>query len=461
MREIPVIAIFDIGKTNKKLFLFDKDYTIVHEQSVKFSEIQDEDGDPCEDLQQLRLFIYDSLREISRKKEFNIKAVNFSAYGASLVYIDEHGESLTPLYNYLKPYPEDLSQKFYDTYGGKEKISMETCSPVLGSLNSGMQLYRLKYEKNHIFKKMNYALHLPQYLSYTFTGIPISDMTSIGCHTNLWNFKKKDYDEWVYKEGISEKLPPIIGSDKTQHAAFPGGGYLVGTGIHDSSAAMIPYLLSFPDPFVLISTGTWCISLNPFNNSPLTSEEITKDCLSYLSYVGKPVKASRLFSGSEHEEQVKRIAEYYNQSHEKYSTMEFDLKIFHKIKDKKDNLPTVTKHGLKESPFAKRYLADYTTDKEAYHQLIYDLVKQQVISTELILDGTVKKIYVDGGFSKNSLFMNILAILFPEKEVYAASLSQASAIGAALAIHYQWNKVAMPKNIIKLKPYSTIKSIVV
>ncbi|MBA4166370.1 MAG: carbohydrate kinase, partial [Chitinophagaceae bacterium] len=47
---IPVIAIFDVGKTNKKVFLFDEGYKIVYEHTDKFPETKDEDGDLCEDL---------------------------------------------------------------------------------------------------------------------------------------------------------------------------------------------------------------------------------------------------------------------------------------------------------------------------------------------------------------------------------------------------------------------------
>ncbi|RYE01350.1 MAG: carbohydrate kinase, partial [Sphingobacteriaceae bacterium] len=113
----PVVAIFDVGKTNKKLFLFDENYRIVFEKSAQFKETVDEDGDPCENLESLRLSVFDSLREVFRLKEFEIKAINFSTYGASFVYVDENGEPLTPLYNYLKPYPEPLKEQFYQTYG--------------------------------------------------------------------------------------------------------------------------------------------------------------------------------------------------------------------------------------------------------------------------------------------------------------------------------------------------------
>ena len=78
-------------------------------------------------------------------------------------------------------------------------------------------------------------------------------------------------------------------------------------------------------PFVLISTGTWNISMNPFNKTPLTVEELKNDCLCYLQYLGEPVKASRLHSGLEYERQVKRIADNFNQDIVKYRDITFNL----------------------------------------------------------------------------------------------------------------------------------------
>ena len=47
------ILIFDIGKTNKKAFVFNESYDILWEKSVLLEETADEDGDPCEDLPKL------------------------------------------------------------------------------------------------------------------------------------------------------------------------------------------------------------------------------------------------------------------------------------------------------------------------------------------------------------------------------------------------------------------------
>lgn len=450
-----VIAIFDVGKTNKKLLLFDEQYKVVFERMAKFSEIEDEDGFPCENLDSLRSSVFDSLNEVTRNKEFSITAVNFSAYGASFVHLDDHGDAVAPLYNYLKPFDEKILEQFYSTYGGKESFSQRTASPVLGNLNSGMQLYRLKYEKPELFAQIRHALHLPQYLAYLVSGKMYSDLTSIGCHTNLWDFTQNEYHEWVMHEQIADRLAPITSSATIIPSQFAGQALKAGVGLHDSSAALIPYLVNFKEPFLLISTGTWCITLNPFNYTVLTQGELQRDCLCYLQYNGKPVKASRLFAGHEHDEQAKRIAAHFQLDAAFYRSRHFNDEMVNALQ-KKNMQETVS---LQECAFRKREMAQFNSAEEAYHQLMIDIVAQQTLSAQLVLDGRqTKRIFVDGGFSRNEIYMNLLAAAFPLMEVYATSMAQASALGAALAIHEAWNERHIPSDIIELKYYSAIRS---
>jgi sugar (pentulose or hexulose) kinase len=443
----PVIAVIDVGKTNKKLFLFNEDYAIVHEQSARFTETTDEDGDACENLDSLRQSVFDSLRSVAQEKDFEVKALNFSGYGASFVYVDEAGKELTPLYNYLKAYPESLQKKFYETYGGVDEFSSRTASPVLGSLNSGMQIYRIRHERPALFDKIKYALHLPQYLSFLVTGKAYSDITSIGSHTNLWDFEKRKYHDWVKKENINAILAPIAKYDEVTPVEYAGNKILTGIGLHDSSAALIPYLMNFHEPFILISSGTWCISLNPFNHQPLTIDELKKDCLCYLDYKGNPVKASRLFAGHFHDEQVKRIADHFNIPAARFRNISFNPEL-------------AAKFLVDQKGFANKDLTTYANSEEAYHAFMTDLVAQQYASTQLSLSNTpVKRIFVDGGFSKNEVFMNLLAARFPELEVFAASIHQSTALGAALALHKAWNKKPVASNLITLQFYDHMKVI--
>jgi L-fuculokinase len=192
---------------------------------------------------------------------------------------------------------------------------------------------------------------------------------------------------------------------------------------------LIPYLATFKrEKFVLISTGTWCITLNPFNHTPLTDEELQYDCLAYMQYTGKPVKASRLFAGNAHEQAIKQMAQLFEKPSDYYKTVTFASQL---IENQNDN-----------------------SYEAAYHQLIMDLVNQQIASTKLVLeDDSVTKLFVDGGFGKNEIYMKLLAKAFPKMEVYASSVAQATALGAALAIHEDWNTKGISQNLIELKRY--------
>lgn len=462
MNKTPVIAIFDVGKTNKKLFLFDEHYRIVFEKSARFTETLDEEGFPCDNIDSLRLSVFESLNEVLKADEFDIRAINFSTYGASLVYVNAQGKPVLPLYNYLKPYPQTLEEQFYANFGGKDKIALETASPCSGSLNAGLQLYRIKHTLPEQYEQFKFAMHLPQFMSSLITSAFYSDITSIGCHTHLWDFKKKAYHEWVLTEGLDQKLAPIYGSSQIVEANFMGRNYKVGIGLHDSSAALIPYLVNFQEPFILISTGTWCISLNPFNQDPLTLEEVHNNCLCYLSYKAIPVKAARLFAGFEHEQQLKRIAAHFDKGVMFFRNMEFNLDVLLTLTGQVGiKLSELALSGIQHSgEFEARDLSRFATPELAYHQLMLDLIRQQSFSTALVLQpGKTKKIFVDGGFSKNSIYMNLLAITYPELEVYAASMAQATALGTAMAIHQHWNSRPLPNDIIDLKYYSATEKI--
>jgi L-fuculokinase len=432
-----VIAIFDIGKTNKKVFLLDEEYHIVWEDSAVLETLMDEDGDPCEDLRLLADWVYQNVARIDSVKDLSIRAVNFATYGASFVHIGRDGRPVTPLYNYLKPYPDRLLKKFYRAYGGESTFSRQTASPVLGSLNSGLQLYRIKEEQPDHFREINYSLHLPQYLSFLFTGRVFSDITSIGCHTNLWDFRRQAYHEWVSREGVMDKLAPIAASSGVWPVRQPVGTTSTdipraGIGLHDSSAALIPYLETRREPFALLSTGTWCITLNPFNHAPLTADELQNDCLCYLDHQGRPVKASRLFAGYEHEQQVFRLAERYHKSPDYAKCVIFDS---HCLADHQSEPPA--------------------TFEQAYHLLMRGIMDKQAASAGLVLNNTVvRHLYVDGGFANNGVYMHLLARAFPELEVFAAVIPQATALGAAMVIHDHWSTIPRPMDLIGLKPYS-------
>lgn len=456
-----IIAVFDIGKTNKKRLLFNENYEVVDEESTSFSEQVDEQGFPCEDIDLLNSWVLQHVQKLETSKQFNLRAVNFSTYGASLLYLNRQGKRIAPLYNYLKPYDENLLKQFYDHHGHRDEISVQTSSPVMGHLNSGLQLYWFKQQPQ--FSSLHTVLHFPQYLSFQLTGERYAEMTNVGCHSLLWNFSTSQYHAWLQREGLSEYLLPVIHGDHSVRLVKADNGEMeVGIGLHDSSAAIVPYLLSFKEPFAILSTGTWTISLNPFNSTLPQLQELNNGALCYQTYDGKPVKVSMLFAGHDHDQQVKRIADYFDLNENYFRSLPYNRQWDQAIQDDQV-LEGIIANYRSDSPtdpsvFHLRELSNFKSPDHAYHQLMADLISRQSKATRSVTDNSeVRRLYVDGGFSKNNIYMQMLANAFPDMKVFSTTMVQGTALGAALVIHDKWNNQPIPEELIKLKGWQAIR----
>jgi sugar (pentulose or hexulose) kinase len=426
--------IFDIGKTNKKALVFDKDFTVIDEQQTVFDEIGDIDGDPTDDVVKIEAWMKKILRGY---KKLEISKINFATYGATIAHLDAKGKLLATPFNYLKKIAPltlpsssrlggTVKQAFLSENEGVSAFCTATASPDLDCLlNSGFQLYWLKKERPEFFNKIKMTLHLPQYFSYLLTKQLTSEYTSIGCHTMLWDFHHKKYHNWVEKEGLEHLFPKILPINTT-FQKFKTFGKLspqVGIGIHDSSAALLPYLAREKQPFLLLSTGTWSICLNPFNTEPLTAEEFANDCLFYMRPDGATVKASRLFLGKIHDEAVEKLANQFHQKPEAVREIHFNNEIYGEISDSRFQIP--------EARF------DPKNFTEAYHTLMYDLIKIQVGKIKLAAGSVIyEKIIIDGGFAKNDLYLTMLKRALPHIKIEPSDMPQGTALGAALALNY-------------------------
>ncbi len=446
-----VFAIFDIGKTNKKFLLFDYDFHVVYEESKPFDETKDEDGFPCDDLPYIIHWIDKCIEKVMGDARYEVTHINFSTYGASLVHIDDDAKLLTPLYNYLKPFDDTLFNEFMQAYGPVKDFEAATGSPSAGFLNVGFQLYWLKKNRNDIFEKIKYTLNFPQYLSYHLTGKPYADYTSLGCHTSMWDYESNQYHSWLSKENIAGKLLPVVSPKIVNQIELYGKEVNVGIGIHDSSAALLPYLKFNAKPFLLISTGTWSISLNPFYDKNLTTTDIENNCLNYIQADGKSVRATRLFLGQEYKEQVEKLNSIYKKDLGYDRKVKFSLETYNDRKNIKNKYFNFN-HLIQTFP------ANHTFDisisyEEAYHQLMIELCKYQIEAIHLAIgDSSIEEIYIDGGFIDNEVYVKILAHTFSNKTIYTASSSIGSALGAAVIMidklpdnfmknHYNLNQI--------------------
>lgn len=433
--------VFDIGKTTKKALVFSSDFHVLEEHTTTLEETKDDDGFGCEDLGLLTQWVTEKFRTLVNGSAHNITHINFSGYGASLVGLDNAGKPVLPFYNYLKKCPPEIKKKFESDHGPISRICSETASPWLGLLNSGLQAYWLKQCKPHHFKRIKTLLHFPQYFPFLLTGKKLNDVTGLGCHTLLWNYRTMDYHEWAVREGISG-LFPRVAAPVTFEFNVGNRRIISGSGVHDSSAALMPYLVSMKEPFLLLSTGTWNICFNPFNADPLTSDELEKDCLCYLTFEGKPVKASRIFLGHEYEVQQRALAKHFGLDENAHKTTMFDESIYKSLlsaKSPRKRFYPMAMEGTGPLPQKQTQRTDYTAFlnfPEAQHQLMRDLVSWQRLSIDLVdPQKKVRNIILVGGFSKSALFLEILKRELPDRRVLLSEHPRGSALGAAWLTH--------------------------
>lgn len=432
-----VIAVFDIGKTNKKVLLFDAQFNIVHMNEQKFETTTDEDGFECDDIEIIEKWIVSTVEEIAQNEKYDLKAVNFSTYGASLLFLDKEGKRMAPIYNYLKEVSEDSQNVLFAKYGGKEEFCRATASPALGALlNVGVQILWYKNTHPESFQQLGDIVMFPQYLSYLFTEKVTVDSTYLGCHSFMWNYDKKQYHQWIEDEQI--KLPAPIDSGSTFTVDVKGKQFEMGIGIHDSSASLVPYYLAVKEKFVLMSTGTWCVSMNPFNPESLTADELENNCLNYMSIDKQPVKSTMFFMGHIHDVNVEYIQHYFKVDPKTYKTVQYEENVAGEIL--KQNKQVFFKNGIPEKHVDEEVdLSQFSSFEEAYQQFMYDITLQSVKYLKITFPSTddVESLIISGGFARNVIMMNYLVNLFPEKKVFTSEIDNASALGAAMVCAQQ------------------------
>lgn len=439
----PAIAVFDIGKTNRKVAVFDEGYRMLDIRFLPSEATLDDEGHPTLHIDSLRGQLLSTVDALLSDPRWQLKAVNFTTYGATMVWLDEDGLPTHPVVDYLNPFPEEYRLSFEEEHGPIATLCMRTASPFLGNLNAGLQLYALKKRDPNRFRDIRHAVYLPQFLSSLLTGRLFTEATGIGCHTLTWDFGRSDYADWVRKEGIDILFPEMRRADDAVLTEINGTKLFVGIGLHDSSSALIPYLKSVSEPFLLLSTGTWSICLNPFDGGVLKQEELEADCLNYLRYDGGVVKASRMPLGLVHDAMVESLCRLYEVSPDCFHDMPWNEDV---CSDAEDRRQGATNDDGGYDPSL------WNGPVEAYHALLHHLMMLQKDRVRRVFSRDIGSMYVDGGFSRNRIFQRMLAKALPELRVFASDVGQSTALGAAIVLHRHWNPSVIPDGLIRFTP---------
>jgi hypothetical protein len=244
-----------------------------------------------------------------------------------------------------------------------------------------------------------------------------------------------NYHPWIKIHGLN--LPEPVPVETVNEIEVEGKKVKIGVGIHDSSSSLAPYFSSKAGKFLLISTGTWCINMNPFNSEKLTADQLDKDCLCYMSINRQPVKSSRLFLGHLHETALKQICDHFRKPEDFYKRLKADDQLSTHLKSKFNRKKVFFQTG----PYSRELkdnidMYEFNSSEEAYHQLMNELGDLTIESVNLVLPeiDDIENIYIAGGFSKNELFQNLISKAYRSKFVYASEIANGSALGAAMVV---------------------------
>lgn len=296
------IAVIDIGKTNAKLALVDPQSLDEIAVLTRPNTVRPGPPWPHFDIDGHWAFILDGLSQFARGHD--VVAISITTHGASAALLDAAGQLAAPILDYEHQGPDSLRSS-YDALRPPFDV---TGSPRLrAGLNLGAQLHWQFQTMPSLLPRVAHVVTYPQFWGFLLTGQLACDITSLGCHTDLWDIRRGQASDLVAKLGLSEKLTPARAPHERLGHLLPAVAARTGLpvetpvccGIHDSNASLLPHLLTQPAPFGVVSTGTWVVSLAIGAKAVQLDER--RDILVNVNAHGAPVPSARFMGGREHD----------------------------------------------------------------------------------------------------------------------------------------------------------------
>lgn len=415
-----IVAVIDIGKTNAKVALVD--LATLRETALRRSANAPlTDGPyPHHDVERLWTFILDSLAELNRERA--IDAVSITTHGATAVLVDAEGGLALPVIDYEFAGIDELAQD----YDAARPPFAETGTPRLpAGLNIGAQLFFQQQRFPAEFVKADAILMYAQYWALRLTGIAANEVTSLGCHTDLWNPWKSDYSTLVDEMGWRRLMAPVRPAKDRLGPILPALARLTGLdpqtpvfcGLHDSNASLLPHLLSDAPPLSVVSTGTWVVSMAVGGQK--VALDPGRDTLVNVNALGDPVPSARFMGGREFSLLTDGQPQDWSED---------DVAVV--LAQKASLLPS-TQQG--SGPFPHRDAqwvnADDLSSGQRFAAISFYLALMTATCLDLI--GGDGPTTVEGPFAQNRLFIRMLAAA-TGRPVVASETSTGTSIGAAL-----------------------------
>ena len=415
------IAVIDIGKTNAKLALVDLNTLSEIAVVTRPNTVLPGPPWPHFDTEGHWDFLLDALTRFGR--EYPIDGISVTTHGASIVLLDENGALAAPILDYEHDGPQETAA----AYDAMRPPFERTGSPRLANgLNPGAQLHWQFQTDPGLLERTAHILTYPQYWSHRLTGVISSDVTSIGCHTDLWEPGRGAYSELTDRLGVADKLAPVRNSTDILGAILPDISAATGLppqtpvicGIHDSNASLYPHILALEPPFSVVSTGTWVIVMSMGTDQPELDPD--RDTLVNVNALGQPVPSARFMGGREFE--------MIQQGH-KVSPTEADIA---EVLDRMVMLlPSV---DPSTGPFQGVEMAWHGGEPEigsGVRAAALSYYLALMTNTCLELTGANGPVIVEGPFGQNEEYLAMLHVV-TGRHIYRSEAQTGTSIGAAL-----------------------------
>ena len=450
------IAVIDIGMTNKKVAIYDEQ---LHQLEATYRTFEPVPVQNCQthDLEAMEAWF---IQELGRTAHaYPIRAIAITTHGATFVCVGPDGKPAVPCVYYTHEPGNAFHDAFYARFGSPEALQAETGTPYFKALiNPAKGILFAQQQFPEGFKRTAYILNYPQYWAYRFTGIVGAENTYVGCHTYLWDWQRGTWSSVARGLGITDLLPKelkhswdVLGTISSELAQATGlkPDTIVTMGIHDSNASLLPHFAKKGrQGFVLNSTGTWCVIMNPVSTYGFKKDELGKVVFFNQSAFGSPVKTAIFLGGYEFETWSAILQEL----HHCKDLPPYRAELYREILRQKEafllpeltagsgqfpqSKPRVIEGGV-EYPYrdilTRKAIPPCFSDFErGIAVLRISLVMQTLTALERAGLQKGQEVFTEGGFRKNEAYNVMLSSALADNPLALTDIAEATAFGAAM-----------------------------
>ncbi|WGF86698.1 FGGY-family carbohydrate kinase [Marinivivus vitaminiproducens] len=292
------IAVLDIGKTNVKLSVTDRQGAVLETLSTANPSLP---GPPYRhhDVAGLEDWVLNGLAELGGRHA--IEAIVPCAHGSGGVLVDRDGPAL-PMVDYEGEIPAGIDAAYRSAAGDfRERGS----SIMLGAAHIARQMLWQETCWPEAFKRATHILPLPQYWAWRLSGVPAADVTSLAAQSHLWSPAERRPARIVDERGWTRLMPPVtppwtaLGPLRPEIAARTGlrPGTRVLCGVHDSTVNLYRYQAAGLSDMTVVSTGTWLVAIT---DRPDTADKTERSGVVWNADVeGRPLSGVLMMAGRE------------------------------------------------------------------------------------------------------------------------------------------------------------------